>query len=893
MSTPKATQKRRSRNRRMKAMRSSTSEDLGKDGTEGETEGSRSPPRIRKELRSGDYDWSLSGNEEIREWVKKKNQIARKQKAEDRKKERIKKQEAEGNMIGLDGNLEKKSKESLETKKKPKPKQRSSSCPGDGKASDRGVLPRSRSQPRLSKELRSGDFDWSTSKNEELRVWLKRKNRLLRKQRAEERKKEKMKKKEEEQKQKEHKEMYADSFERVSEWMKLKRRQEYLRKKQKEEQIKAEEGKEKIMVFGRGLKYDPVLTEKEANAPGKQQESTLRTDQKQEHILKAEPLLKQREKQRRLLLSTTGPKQPINLNKTLDLSHLPKENERKESLRIHIANQTQQDANTIEEIMLPNAATITSLPSADKRSKIVKTPVRQSNEPLLPRQSLSPSKVNVPTGNVRVSTEPENIKKRITFDEWLIRKKAEDERKRLAEQTTKERQKNVDELNKSVEIKKINFTTEEKRIPSGSTENLSKRVTRLKSALKQPKVKLEQELVTSQQQESSENKPSEVDGATVEDVSDVSQLVTEASGNPTRSSRSLYRTGTSPNQSDMMAASEMVTDKVPNPYIIEGSDIPATVLRAKSPKPKVAVRPTLRSVKYQQGSWEKFSNYLWDEVNETEGGELTTSRDKLRLEPMGAEADKIEARFEKKGEKLEDNSRQYEKVAASAETREEPESWESRLDINLELNRGENIETEVSKVPHAENQVHEHLQELEAQGRNRRELEELLNRSGKLKMPGQTNEVDGLVFHESDMRNCRDVVATGLTHEKKESQLVTLNERESNSILTVNTDSGFGMSGAHQDNIRTIIDAEDEETELEDETKAQLKVDTKAETGTEIQMESKLEEHEQRRRTEKDKQRGLTLPSHATSGSHVHFADSEDEIMSDMEVLGSEYSNAD
>lgn len=870
-STPKATQKHRSRNRKVKPMRSSSPEDLGKDGTGGETEGSRSPPRMRKELRSGDYDWSLSGNEEVRDWVKKKNRIAQKQKAEDRRKERLKKQEAEG--IGLVGDQERKSVESLQRKKKPKPKQRSSSCPGDGGVSDREVLPRSKSQPRMSKELRSGGFDWSTSKNEEIRVWLKKKKRLLLKQRAEERKKEKMKKKEEEQKRKEHEEMYADSSERVSEWMKLKRRQEYLsRKRQKEEQTKAEQEKEKVMVIGRRMNYEPVLTEPQANSPEKQEESALRMDQKQENVLKVEPLLKQRQKQRRLLLNT-GPTQPINLNKTLNL--------RIESVSKHTAFQTEQGANTIEEITLQNVATVTSLPSADKRSNIVKTPVRRLNEPVvLPRQSLSPSKVNVPTGNVRVSTEPENIKKKITYDEWLSRKKVEDERKRLAGQAAKEQGKNLEELSKSVEIKKMNLTPEKKSVPTGSRENLSKRATRPKSALRQerqPQVKLEQESVTSQQQELAEN---EADGATIEDVSDVNQLVAEASENSTRPSRSKE---TRSNESDKIAASEMVTDKVPNPYIIGGSNIPATVLRAKSPKPKVAVRPTLRSVKYQQGSWERFSNYLWDQVNEAEGAELTTSRDKLRLEPMGAEADKIETSFEKKPEKLEDISRHDEKVEASADTREESEYREFREDRSLELNSGENIEGEISKVPYRGNQVNEHLQDLEARGRNRRDLEDLLNKNEKSKLPFQTKEVDDN-FHESDMRNCREVVASGLSHDKEERQMVTKNERESNSILTVETDGAFGMSGTRKENILTIIDAEDEETEteLEDKTKAELKTDTRRE----IRMESKSEEHEERRGTEKNKERGTALP-------HVHFSDSEEEIVSDLEFSGSNASNAD
>ena len=894
LSRPKATEKHRSRNRKVKPMRSSTPEDFGKDGTGGETEGSRSPPRMRKELRSGDYDWSLSGNEEVRDWVKKKNWIARKQKAEDRRKERIKKQEAEGKIIGSVGNREKKSTESLERKRKPKPKQRSSSCPGDGRVSDNQVLPRSKSQSRMPKELRSGDFDWSSSKNEEIRLWLKKKKRLLRKQRAEERKKEKMKKKEAEQKQREHEEMYADSFERVKEWMKLKRRQESLsRKRQKEEQVKTEQEKEKVMVIGRRMKYEPVLTEKQANSPENQ--STLGTDQKQEDVSKAEPLLKQREKQRRLLLST-GQKQAINLNKTLDLGHLSKGNERKETVSKHTVNQTQQDANTIEEITLKNAEAVTNFPLTGKRSNLVKRPIGRLNEPVvLPRQSLSPSKVNIPSVNVRASTEPVQIQKRITYDEWLRRKNAEGERKRLAEQAAKEQGKNLEDLGKSVEIRKINLTPEKNRAPTGSSENLSKSTIRLKSALrreKQPEVKLEQESVTNQQKESSENKPSETDGETVEDVCDVSQLVTEASGSSTRPSRSKKGTGSS--QSDKRAASEVVADIVPNPYVIGGNNIPATALRAKSPKPKVAVRPTLRSVKYQQGPWERFSDYLWDEVNEAEGGELITSHDKLRLEPMREEVDRMEASFEKTTEKLEDNSREDEKAEASADIHEEAENPEFRLDKNLELNSSENVESEISKVPYRGKQTNENLEEFEARGKNHRELEESLNKSDESKISFQTKEVDKN-FHNGEMRNnSKGVVATGLIHGKEDSPLLTLNDRESYSILAVKTENEFGMSSAHNDNIRTIIDAEDEETETEftEETQARQKMDTTAKARIETRMKSKLEEHGQRRGTDEDKGHDITVPAVAHSGHRVHFSDSEEEIMSDLECLGSDSSNA-
>lgn len=484
-----------------------------------------------------------STKENICKWVKENNQLARKKRDEKRRADRQKKSGAEENTKSPD----RISKKPRKRRNIPATRPRSSSDPGEERSRDAGVPRRSRSQPRTRRELRSGDFDWSTSKNDEIQSWLKEKTRLLRKKRAEEKKKRRMERKKKEEKQRQRDEKFADSFERVSEWMKQKMEQERLKRKQQKEEILREKERQEPYSTRRSADYHKLRPNNNLNPS-----FGLRAKGQEHPAKRLElPLLKQREKQQHAVLRNSAKR----LDTTSSIIQLGKEDERRQLT-------SQRNSENLEEISVNNETGIPNLQSPPARIHSIAKPGEQY--PV--RRSISLSRIRIPKETEKGNIGQTKLKKNITFHEWLG-KKSDNELKRQ----------NLGRKKSDVDVK----------VP--------------------------------------QNARLDITPSTEERVKDVGQPRTISSRRKAK---------------NLPVANGNDSALVPNSYIRGGMDVLGTSLRAKSPKPEVDVRPQSSAVKYQRDSWNGFSDYLWDQVNEQEGGELLNSRDQVRLQVTSAETDK-------------------------------------------------------------------------------------------------------------------------------------------------------------------------------------------------------------------------------------------------------------
>lgn len=476
-----------------------------------------------------------------------------------------------------------------------KPRVRSISDPGEERKQEAGVLYRSRSQPRIPRESRSGEFDWSTSKNDRIQSWLKEKARLLRKQRAEERKNKRMEKNEEEEKRRQRDEKFVDSAERVSEWMRQKAEQEHrMKKKRRQDPHSARTFEYSRWSPENSLSPDFVLH-------GVGQDRAMRSQKM--------PLLIQREKQQQALLRSFSKY----LDHNRSVAQIDKGVDRKRS------SSAKRSFEKPEEKPLRGQTDRSYLPAPPVQMHSIAKSIDQQAL----RQSLSLSRIIISSETEKGNAaEQVKLKKKITFEEWLKQKKADDE---LKSQMLRGKKLDADakELQKSIEVEKMSLASERKSAPvigARKTDKVSESISRFSTGGKPVRnVKL--------------------------DAAELSETGRRDRGASAGIRRMIKN-------SDVARYSYSAFAR--NPQTNGGMDMHGgRAFGAKSPKPEAAMRrPQSSAGRIQRNQKDGFSKYVWNHVKEQEGSMLTiTSRDKMRLRSSGSEACKPEHNLEmRKGE---------------------------------------------------------------------------------------------------------------------------------------------------------------------------------------------------------------------------------------------------
>jgi hypothetical protein len=556
-------------------------------------------------------------------------------------------------------------------------------------------------------------FQLGTSENPEVKSWLKKKNRLMKRQLAEERRRERQRKKEEEEQMKQNELKEKESAEKVAAWMLQKKKEAELAQKQtqKNEEKGAAGGLGKIaaaITSTLGIQkavsqIEVSVTTRPLHGSGATESTTT------DGGVTPMPASESAACVNAPTVAASDPQLP-----STDVPH--------SATAVSAAggsiNNGQKNLRRREHERLPSPRMSVSpsricLPQDDRYP--MTHPAHPANGNAVRRSLPVPSSSSPSASTMAASTAPA----RVSYEVWLSRKKAEDaaRRKKLADEEEK-RQSNINDATaavvRDVARRRIDAILRGRRridtgvgrvdevanshprttrgVASASVDISSLRLLRRRSSRDVGRMSLssvdlsaesgsgggqrpEDETTTAvgtdggltgrpygetAQQATFERNPSAIETSSllsvlvnsVDAASCFDQAAsTSAHGRPWSAfpARSVRRRppvasaerpstadGFIPRQRDPRS----VADASPSSGVL---DLSPTVkqLHVVAPRPPIPASDSApyRSVRYQQRSWNGFADFVWDHVNETEGGNLATTPHRLSLQPARPDGD--------------------------------------------------------------------------------------------------------------------------------------------------------------------------------------------------------------------------------------------------------------
>ena len=418
----------------------------------------------------------------------------------------------------------------------------------------------------------------STS-NEELRQWLRRKNKEVRRKQANERCKERQKRRQEQEMERLREEKKRESTELVSAWIKDKRKEEKLLKQRQRQDRDIVDLKRKpvnVSVINQTLE----VHSKQLSQPTRETDSSRPSQESNKENAQHMTTVKQRE--------------------------LPKE----------ITNHPRQSSLSPKRITLPQ-----------EDIQLQSCTLRLENQQ--PKSTFRQAK------NHNAKSPSRGIVLRMSFDEWLKRKNESDEKKRQEIKKKAEEAKSepkLDQLVSSEARRRMNKILRNKRRVDTGIHSIDEQANAYPGGIG----------TKEECHETSVNKDDSTTGVTLH-VKDFALDLPESQplyennipihGRPRTARQGPRQISTASRPSTAMSspASRRKSNVEAGSIQIVGDSLVVTKLRAKSVKPGLPLTPAYAKIKYQQKSWDGFSDFVWNEVNEDEGGEME------RPEPLGSE----------------------------------------------------------------------------------------------------------------------------------------------------------------------------------------------------------------------------------------------------------------
>lgn len=575
----------------------------------------------------------------------------------------------------------------------------SSSSPSPGRntytseSSNNESASRSRSRSK-EKTFEASDHRLKNSQNPKIISWLKRKNKILRKQKAQERKKERAKRKEEEEKLKEQATRHAESEQKVRKWMEEKSTEARLL--QKRERLEN----------SRKLKFDDtiVITQTVDLKDGTQNDNPEdQCNGMSEHTDECETRHEinnncenngDKKDQAKTITVKVNMKGEETVKCTCGFVEIIKMREEEERHKRMAASKSKSG---LRRVSHPDYS-IRRRPRSAKRASL--SPIRSK------KGKVTPAKTN----RSRSESNQDNDKQRMSYDEWLQVKRKQDIRTQREEhgKQMKQMSKSDPELERvisNVARRRIEqIRTGKNTIDTGIT-SVDQEANAYPDGETQdgghdddgddgPKpAKYSWKLdADSQPQRPSTAKITPHSPA--RPVSGRKRPASAPRGRPT-SSRQYFRAPVPPRPSKSPAPGSTTTEST------EGVIMPTSPRRrAKSPKPDV-VTAAYKKVQNQQASWDEFSDYVWDKINEDEGAEMekdaekeNKESDEPKVENTGADTDETETKDEVANEAEQTD----EQEAPSSETTPQDQLENTENDqINEEAEMEEDAEQEANE----------------------------------------------------------------------------------------------------------------------------------------------------------------------------------------------------
>ena len=482
----------------------------------------------------------------------------------------------------------------------------------DSDASSRSVS-RNGKEPVTDHKLKNTD-------NQKIQTWLKQKNRLLRKKKAEERKVERSKKKIEEKEKAEKESKKTESELKVKEWMVKKKSESRLLNKRQQKSKAPEIKCANAVVIGKTIDLktgDDVSEEVTENAPeGETGEQNASGDSGVED---------------RGVSCSTG----------ADDSH-PSECT---CGFVQAAKLKQPQINRLYRRPRSASARINQPDYTLRRKHPQSRRAVQQPGFVMKGRNMGPSPPKPTKGD---SQE----KSRMSYDQWLDQKRIQDQKTKREEEQTQALAQSDPEVNEVI------------------SEVARKRIERIKSGGRRIDTGLKKV------DDEANNYPRSYDKE-----NEVVNTYRLKSANPMEGEkRKKKRRAKSANEAGM-----------------ERDGSPRR--RASSPKPRV-VTPASKKVMYQRQSWDEFSDYVWDKVNEDEDGDMVDSV--TRPEPMGCDKteDDKEVQHSRQNE-VTDNSppRETVQVPTSAQDETKEDLFEVSKCRNKDIAPHNEVERPTENVP--------------------------------------------------------------------------------------------------------------------------------------------------------------------------------------------------